>query len=46
MQGLDGLEPIHALTERRDDAVMLHTVDALFVHFCVRNRHADQIRLG
>jgi hypothetical protein len=25
---------------------MLHTVDALFVHFCVRNRHAGQIRLG
>jgi hypothetical protein len=46
MQGLDGLELIHPLTERRDDAVMLQTVGAHFVHFYLRNRHAGQIRLG
>ena len=46
MQGLDGLVPIHALTERRDDDIMLHTIDALFVHCFVRNRRAGQIRLG
>ncbi len=45
MQGLDGLEPIHALTVRRDDAVMLHTFDAHFMYCCVRNRRAGEIRL-
>ena len=45
-KGLDDLAPIHALTERHDDAVMLHTIDAIFVHCFVRNRRAGQIRLG
>ena len=44
MQELDGLELIHALTDRRYDAVTLQTVAARFVHLYVLNRRTGQIR--